>query len=390
MVFSVLPSSGAVAAVHRSLLYDGSYGTSFGHLSENQQKANQIVLRISSFLSICGSGYIIYNLLGPRRESEFNKQMFSRLLFGLSVSDIMASSALLMGSWPIPKDTYHSHDLVWNIGNQWTCDMQGFALQIFYFSSIFYTTTLSINFLLCVKYQWREEDLRNRVEPFLHIISWSVPFVLAILCQVFDLYNPTAFFCYVVTYPIGCDHYDDVDCRRGDNTWMWRSIAQIVPFGVCFFTIIYCMVNLYLFVRETERNVSRYSSAWVERKARDSRLAWKQAAQYIGVFLAVWAPVLLVALCEDLGQKIPITIWIIDALMIPIVGLFNAIVYSRMIDPIKLIRSSTASIRASLRGLSRSKSVNSRESISVEWSGDDYLNTPVAVANSKDSSKQSG
>ena len=327
----------------RYLLYEGSYKTSFEHLSEGQRQACQIVLRIASVLSILGSGFIIYNLLGPRRESELKETMFSRLLLGLCISDLCSSVALFFGAWPIPKDSFHEAHLHDNAGTRLTCNVQGFALQVFYFASIFYTASLSINFLLCVKYNWKERELKKKVEPWLHVTSWAIPMVLAVICLVFEMFNPTAFFCYVVTYPIGCDHYDDVPCIRGDRSWMWRSIAQIVPFGVCFLTIVYSMVMIYRTVREQEQAVARYSNAWIKRKARNSRMALTKAAQYIGVFVAVWTPVLLVALSEDLGQKIPFAIWMIDAFMIPIVGLFNGIVYSKYINPIDSVRRSVTS-----------------------------------------------
>ena len=49
------------------------YTTSFDHLTKSQQQANMITLRCSSILSIIGSSYIIYNLLGPRRKTELKQ-----------------------------------------------------------------------------------------------------------------------------------------------------------------------------------------------------------------------------------------------------------------------------------------------------------------------------
>jgi len=58
----------------------------------------------------------------------------------------------------------------------------------------------------------------------------------------------------------------------------------------------------------------------------------------------------LVALSEDLGQPIPFAIWIIDALTIPIVGLFNALVYSKHMDPMQAaVRRSVRSVQLNLR-----------------------------------------
>ncbi|CAB9511736.1 expressed unknown protein [Seminavis robusta] len=312
------------------------YHTSFDHLTVAQRRACQVVLRCSSVLSICGSSYIVCSLLGPRRESELKKRMFSRLLLGLSISDVMSSIGLFFGAWPIPADSLHSDSLYGNTGNQTTCNLQGGWLQIFYFVSIFYTASITLNFLFYVKYQWPEEKLRRYLEPPLHLVSWGVPIILSIICLVFDMYNPTAFFCYVVTYPLGCDHFEGTDCIRGSNIWLWRSIAQIIPFAICFSIIAFSTIAVYRTVRRHELAVlassTVHSQSWTARWAKESRLAFVKSAQYIGSFLAVWVPILIVALFEDLGFRIPFPIWLLDALIIPIVGFLNAFVYSGMFD----------------------------------------------------------
>ena len=333
------------ARIEEELLDYASYETAFADLSMGQQRANQIVLRIASIASMCGSGYTVWNLLGPQRQNELYTNLFSRLLFGLCLADFLASAALFMGSWPIPQDSFHMPNLVWNVGNQITCTVQGFFLQTFYIASIFYTASISVNFLLCVKYQWTEDQLRQRVEIYLHAVSWLVPVTLSILCLIFDLYNPTAFFCYVATYPIGCDHNDNVPCLRGDHIGLWRSVAQLVPFGVCLSTVVYCMTRIYFTIRAHELAVAQHSDTWVAQTATDSLLAMKKAAQYIGLLVVVWTPVLIVTLCQDLGRKIPFWIWLMDASLMPIVGLLNSIVYTRFINPVETVTNSVSTIQ---------------------------------------------
>jgi len=123
----------------RHLLYESLYKTPFEHLSQGQLQACQIVLRIASALSMCGSGFIIYHLMGPRWESETKTNLLSRFLLGLCVSDFFSSVALFMGAWLIPQDSSDAdqapgHIFHGNSGTQLTCNMQGFALQVFYFS----------------------------------------------------------------------------------------------------------------------------------------------------------------------------------------------------------------------------------------------------------------
>ena len=71
------------------------------------------------------------------------------------------------------------------------------------------------------------------------------------------------------------------------------------------------------------------------RWAKETRKAFKTGIQYVGAFLIVWVPVLFVALGEDLGFRIPYLIWLIDAFMLPLVGLLNACVYSGFVDSVQ-------------------------------------------------------
>ena len=71
------------------------------------------------------------------------------------------------------------------------------------------------------------------------------------------------------------------------------------------------------------------------RWAKETRKAFKTGIQYVGAFLIVWVPVLFVALGEDLGFRIPYSIWLIDAFMLPLVGLLNACVYSGFVDSVQ-------------------------------------------------------
>lgn len=336
----------------------GDYSTSSDHLLESQKLACQVLLRISSSLSIGGSGYILYDLFFRQPTAELKKRLFSRLLVGLSISDVVSSAFLFCGDWPVPADSLHSDILYGNRGTQLTCNIQGFALQFAYFSSIFYTAGLSLNFLFSVKYGWKEEDLKSRLEPYIHGIAVLVPFSLATSAWVFDMMNPSALFCYVNVYPIvsistwsclqmllpgiqfrfflqGCEKFDQVDCIRGKNSWMWRTIVQIIPFAVCFSVICVSMILIYRVVRRLEENVSRYSREFALNERKNSKLAFRKATSYIGVFMAVWIPVLTVGLCQDLGVRVPASIWFVDCTMLPIQGLLNALVYSGMVRRIK-------------------------------------------------------
>ena len=62
-----------------------------------------IITKVLAFLSAMGSAYIIYSLAIYAKDAEHRRKKlhrtFDRLLLCLSVSDLIASISLFMGSW---------------------------------------------------------------------------------------------------------------------------------------------------------------------------------------------------------------------------------------------------------------------------------------------------
>lgn len=113
-----------------------------------QKTALQIVGKSSAMLSIIGSSYIIYYILyRKRRRSNQSSQVlhsvYHRLLCSMSLCDLISSSAFFIGSWSTPKEDQQQL-VVFNIGNQTTCDITGFMLQFGMLSVPIYNTFLSV------------------------------------------------------------------------------------------------------------------------------------------------------------------------------------------------------------------------------------------------------
>ena len=381
---------------------DDSYSTFFGHLSDSQLLAIQITMRISACLSVLGSCYIIYNLLGPMRKKELNHRVFYRMLLGLSICDACSSFAICFGSSAAPLESLHSNIMPAAKGTWLTCEVQAFAIQLFYYASIFYTAGISINFLLSVKYHWSERRIRKVAEPILHTVAWSIPLLTAILAWVFDMLNPAGFFCYVSTYPIACESFDSVDCIRGSRHWMWRITVQTIPFVICFTTICYCMYQVHSVVTRQERILQRYNSVSFHINAMASsvmnnnrnndisnsnnnnnstddiendnnndnedddntiveindpygrsRITFRKAVQYVGIFMVVWIPILIVAFAFEVGAQVPFVLLLLDGIVIPAVGYLNALAYTDMLLPLlqncwSIFRNANSAMRSSI------------------------------------------
>ena len=181
----------------------------------SKQVAIAIVPKVSATLSIFGSAYILQYIL---RRPEKRSSVFSRLMVSLSVSDVVASICFFLTTWPVPAGTPGAYGAV---GTTQTCTAQGFFGQAAYLCTPLYNGMLAFYYLLVIRYQWREDQLK-RIEPFLLIIPPLVALCVAVAGLILDLYNFANFICWIAPLPWGCldsarHGPDDANCIRGDK-----------------------------------------------------------------------------------------------------------------------------------------------------------------------------
>lgn len=132
-----------------------------GAFNESQSRALAMLPKVSGSLSVIFSTLIICTVA---RDHKKRSRTYHRLLVGISLVDISSSFWLGLSTWPIPK----SDNVLWSVGNDITCNLQGFFIQ-FGISSSFYNASLSIYFLLVIRYGWQDSRIK-RLEPWLHAI----------------------------------------------------------------------------------------------------------------------------------------------------------------------------------------------------------------------------
>ena len=91
--------------------------------SLSQQKALAVAPKISGFLSIFGSSWIVIEVLSQRTKRQ---NVYNRLLCAMSFFDIFNSASMMTSTWAIPKE---ETDVVWNVGTEKSCTIQGFLVQ---------------------------------------------------------------------------------------------------------------------------------------------------------------------------------------------------------------------------------------------------------------------
>jgi hypothetical protein len=67
-----------------------------------QSKVLGLMVKCTAIPSILGSSYIAFEVLRNKRK---RAKTYHRLLLAMSISDIMSSSTIFVGSWGIPKGT---------------------------------------------------------------------------------------------------------------------------------------------------------------------------------------------------------------------------------------------------------------------------------------------
>ena len=121
----------------------------------------------SSCLSVVGSSCVIYM---SRRK--LNK-IIHRLVFALSVSDLISSIALLITPFLVPSIL----GLPGAIGTFDSCAAMGFLVGTFLVTGSFYNLLLSSYYLLTVKSKWKESALHTNhaLEGLIHCVILAIP-----------------------------------------------------------------------------------------------------------------------------------------------------------------------------------------------------------------------
>ena len=95
-------------------------------MSDVQGIALALVPKMTGFMSMIGSFWIIVEVL---TDSTKKSNVYHRLLMVLSCSDFCFSLFMFAGTWLIPSDT-DDNSVAWAIGNEQSCQIQGFAIQL--------------------------------------------------------------------------------------------------------------------------------------------------------------------------------------------------------------------------------------------------------------------
>mmetsp|Transcript_35562 Transcript_35562/g.86171 ORF Transcript_35562/g.86171 Transcript_35562/m.86171 type:complete len:622 (+) Transcript_35562:45-1910(+) len=290
---------------------------------ENEEMFLKMILtRVFSSLSIIGSSYIVYNLSGTRQNrKKIQRSLFNRLLFGLSVADIISSISMLIGNWAMPKrppgdpDEYVVSQAFWDAlwpgasGNDASCTAQGFFIHIGVMGSTFFTTFVAVQTLGLVRYNWTRIQM-NKVEKVFFGIAIGQPLITATAAAAAGFFNPTnTGFCWINMNPVFCNEEKergpliDAYCEdrvRAKNWFLWHMLFSMAWVYLALAVIAFSMISLYRVVRAQERRVSR--SRLTAQDSERQRKILIRGMLYISIYLLIWIPVSLNLLDSEDGE----------------------------------------------------------------------------------------
>lgn len=115
-----------------------------------------------ALLSIVGSALILDMICREKKQTPYR-----RLLFAMSMCDILSSATFVLFPILVPTETSH---WIYAIGNETTCNLLGTMLQIS-FSNFWYAGMLSVYFVISIALEWRSRTIAVYVEPLMHLLA---------------------------------------------------------------------------------------------------------------------------------------------------------------------------------------------------------------------------
>jgi hypothetical protein len=305
--------------------------------------AEQIVIaiapRFTAALSIFGSSVVcILGYRNLRHDSRSNpgrsgqggrnKLTYHRLLIGLSVCDLSASTAWFFTTWPIPRGTPNVFAAV---GNQHTCTAQAFFAQ-FSLSAVMYNGALALYYYLMIVKEWTASDIQ-RVEPWLHLNAFIWGFGTAVASLFLTLFNEVGWDCWISPHPLGCKeswkNNGVTTCTRGDNGSLYQWAFYYAPLWGVIIAVIFFMSSVYWKIKLQERRMRRYSITADDNRSKRMKRSENQARLYVGAFFAAWTFPTIFQLVLVTRDVVYFPLLLLTAIFVPIQGFLNMLVYMR-------------------------------------------------------------
>jgi hypothetical protein len=237
----------------------------------NEMKTLTIILRITGSISVIASTCLNCHIL---RSYDRLSTTYHRLVFCLSTIDILTSFCYVLSPTMVPKEL--NYLVPYAQGNTATCEAQGFIIYVGYQIGPLYNCAICFYYLAIVRYNKKDEYIRNKLEPWFHGLSIILPLAIGFILLTMKGYNENgnlAPMCFTDrTYPPHCIGYESGDkpqgfkipCGRGDGgnnpmpIFITRTSGFFITLVISPIVIIVTMLLMYRSVSKIEKIMQKY------------------------------------------------------------------------------------------------------------------------------------
>ena len=279
---------------------------------------------------------------------------YHRIIFGLSISDILQSFAILSGPFSSPR---YVPQALWGAGNKLTCNMNGVFFVVGFTSTSMYTFFLCYFCLCKVKTNMTDDAFSQKIEWKMHkfIIAFNIIVCVAgLITKTFNTFNGR--WCIFAPVPDGCienpEIYGECDETISRNATFLAFATRFVTTLLCLAGIIVCMAKIcwHVMITTNTTRTTRLSHLRsqhldvTQQTHRDEHNAnaadllvrhyrrqfFIQASLYVLAYAAThsftWIGVMVVLAKK---QELDSVFLLLASIFYPLGGLFNILVYTR-------------------------------------------------------------
>ncbi|GFH54812.1 hypothetical protein CTEN210_11288 [Chaetoceros tenuissimus] len=255
-----------------------------------------------------------------------NRRSMQQIILALmSIADFTLAFCRLTGFLWVPP---HEAATAGYFGNQTSCIIQGFILEVAFSASVGYNLALALYYLLVVKHSWKPKRL-DTIKYWLYVLPVCNGFVWAILGVSLNLiHGPQGKYVEDICYVHQDRYADEKDKKTFNNaTIVWVCFATM--YFVAIVCNIVCIIIVYRHVKRTERSSRRYSIN-VNNATSRTKLVATQFKLFAAVFLAPGILFVGSSMLYHLGVPVPRWYETIGFTFAFSAGFLNALVYFRV------------------------------------------------------------
>ena len=245
------------------------------------------------------------------------------MLFMSSFDFLWAFVNSVMGPAMVPKGI----GVPGAVGNQLSCDVQGFLAYVSGAASEMLNVSLALCYLLMVRYEYDDERL-HKLEPYFLYVPLSASLIMAVSGLTFGIYNFNGTFnvCFIDASPLNCDKSESpVVCERGEQYKYWFYYNSLLIFTESC-VILFSMIKTYTAVLQRERSGDRFRFRIASRPDTRRNLSNTMRSQglwYSGAFLFTFLLIMLFFVWTNYFTQI------FSFLTLYLIGFTNAVIYVR-------------------------------------------------------------